>query len=100
MPVSKSRKGGRSTKKQYPFVKFEFEGFNDPFEFPGFDQMPVRVAIAVPNGEIDTLIAWLQEAGVDKTALADFMDLSQNEVEAFTEAWSNGQPVGLGNSES
>lgn len=100
MPVSKTRKGGRSTAKQYTFVKFDFEGFNDPFELPSFDQMPVRVAMAVPRGDIDVLIEWLAAAGVDKTAIDDFWDLSTEEVELFTAAWQSGQPVGLGKSAS
>lgn len=100
MPVSKTRKGGRSTAKQYTFVKFEFEGFNDPFEFPSFDQVPVRVAIAVPRGDIEVLINWLVASGADKTAIEDFGDLSTSEVEKFTEAWQAGQPVGLGKSAS
>ncbi|ALQ30120.1 hypothetical protein AA310_12225 [Arthrobacter sp. YC-RL1] len=100
MPVSKSRKGGRSTKKQYSFVKFEFEGFNDPFELPSFEQMPIGIIEAMEKGNISKIVGWLDSAGVDKSTLDDFRELSQEEVMPFTEAWGNGQPVGLGNSES
>ncbi|HJX77271.1 hypothetical protein [Glutamicibacter sp.] len=100
MPVSKTRKGGRSTAKQYTFVKFEYEGFNEPFELPSFEQMPLGIIEAMERGNISKIITWLSGAGVDETVLEDFRDLSQEEVIPFTEVWGKGQPVGLGKSES
>lgn len=98
MATSKKRAGGRKQAKQYRFVKFEHPEFNDAFELPALDGAPVRVIEALNKGDMQAVTSWMEDAGVDQSTIDDFRDLSSDEFEQFAKLWSDGAPVGLGNS--
>lgn len=100
MAVSKKRKGGRKSAKQYTFVSFNFADFNDPFELPSHEQMPVGVAMEATKGNLDRVVQWWVDAGADGSCVEDFLGLTADETEDFITAWQAGNPVGLGKSGS
>ena len=98
MAVSKKRNYARKTPKIFQFVKFETDLFEDEFNLPKFDHMPIRVIEALNTGELQLVSGWLREAGVEDGAIEAFRDLDQNEIQDFIAAWGSGQPIELGKS--
>lgn len=83
----------RKRKKRYEFVTFETDIFEGPFTLPKMDHLDLKTAGALNDGNLSALADWLTEAGAPEGQIEAFMDLQQDEIEEFMDAWTSGQPV-------
>lgn len=99
MATSKKRKYQRRETKQYTYVEFDTEMFEDRFKLPDQKHMNLGLVAALNDGNIGKLVEWLRSAQVDEDALEAIQSLEQGEVQSFIESWSGGSLTTLGESE-
>lgn len=94
-PARKTMAPKRKGKKQRQLVSFEFEGFEGDFTLPALANLPLGVASALTNGDVQRLIEFIRDATSEDMAAA-VEAIEGDETEAFMQAWSDASGVDSG----
>lgn len=92
----------RKKKPNYPMVSFTLPDIYGDAELvlPEQGSLPLGAQRAVMAGDINPMFKAFEKAGVDAETIEALDELSNDEIEALMEAWTNASPVSTGKSSS
>lgn len=95
--AKKTKKFVRKTKKQYTFVSFTLPEIYGDAEFvlPDTDQMPLKAQRLIRRNDVNGIIDFLEDTGVDADTIGAIDELDANEFVEFTKAWGEASGINL-----
>jgi hypothetical protein len=87
------KKFARKAEKQYQWVTFTSELFEDEFVFPDQKHFDVDTVDALNSGDVGQIKRWLAAAGAEEDAVDAVGTLDTEEFKEFVKAWGKASKV-------